>query len=225
MNCGILIITNDEAKNYAWRGWNYFFRKHWNWNVEWPVYFGTEMVDTDFENVINIKGGKEKWGQYLLNCLNQIPEDYVMCFMVDHFPRKKIPTMMLKEILKQCHLQNITRFGIMQKYHPLQEPVESLGDFFSFPYYKLTKESGYLSSFQPSIWNKESLLKITEPEWTPWDGELKGTPKMSKMDVDVRYVIVKNWYREAYTKGNQPRNSRYGLDDYQILKGEYDWEK
>lgn len=219
--CAVLINSADKS-DFTWKGLKYFYNKYWNWDIGWNVYCATEEREYDFGKVKNIQAGKVPWGQFIHNCLDQLDEPYVFFQMDDHWPLQILETSLLETSLQYIQDYNIIRFGFMFCYHPLMKPDRNLGEFCGYPFWGLTKQSDYLSCFQPSIWNKEVFRDIIESQWTPWNGEIDGTIKMRRLDLtNICYIIKENWYREAYTKNKGQITERH--EDCVMFRREFDF--
>lgn len=229
-NCAVFINSCDN-RSYTWKGMDYFFGAHWNFDIGWDVYFGTENTPVDFKWAKNLRLGKCPWGEFVLKACNEIPEDYIFWFMDDHYPRLTPETELLQDALDFC-IAGAKRFGFYQVYHDMQEPFQELGDFHGYPFYQLTRESDYLSCFQPGIWDKKFLMSVIEPGWSPWNGEINGTEKIRTFTDEplIYYINKAGWYKEAYTGTGRRRDESLAdwngvpLDDWKTLKEEYDWE-
>ena len=77
--------------------------------------------------------------------------------------------------------------------------------------YKFNNKSPYLISHQPSIINKDFLIKTLEPNESPWENEIKGTKRLKNKkyllkclglyDNNIYLYEYDNWYKAVVRQG------------------------
>lgn len=209
-----IVVNSCDNHEFIWGMWKYFLGKYWNFNAFPIVYFLTEEKSIKFNNehIINLNIGRKPWSNFIFDAIDILKSEYMFFMMDDHIPIKMLDTKVLNDIYNIFLQRNFDRFGIMMKYHPLQEPCV-MCNINNYDVYMLLQQSGYISSFQPSFWKTSFFKDIIEDNWTPWDGELKGTEKARHLPslANVGYTIQKKWYLEALT------HSKPIIDNWNIL--------
>ena len=54
---------------------------------------------------------------------------------------------------------------------------------------RMSKDSEWLASVQPSVWKTSQFLSIVEDDYNPWDFEIKGSEKL-KGEEDSHFVVL-----------------------------------
>lgn len=191
MNLSVLVGTCDKYYPLL-EAFQICFNRSWELDTE--NFFLSETKDvpiitpTHF-NTIFVQGN---WGERVIKGLEEIQSDYVFFILDDYFFTYKFTHIQIQYYLNFCHTNRIDRLQISpsghQKYS--NESVENFNKF--------TITSPYLISMQPSIWSKAFLLEILEPEYSPWDFEIKGSNKLKGLD---RKIFIDNSIPYTYFNG------------------------
>jgi len=130
-------------------------------------------------------GKSHGWSKYLLQHLRSIEDTEVILILEDFFPTSKPNVPLINKILNLFSKnQKIGRFDLTY-------------DTFSFGAYTIIKKLSSLNllskdrfmeyriSTQPSLWNKEYLMKILEKTSSPWDFEVNGSRYSNSLEYHV----------------------------------------
>src|SRR2546425_4425090 len=86
-----LLVHACDRYEFLFRGFGYFFGRHWNYDIPCNYYFATENISAQIHRFQNIKSGGGEWSDRLAFLLqNKIREEYVLYFQEDVWLRKKV---------------------------------------------------------------------------------------------------------------------------------------
>ena len=198
MDLAIIIHTVDSY-NFLWSGWNYYFQKYWDFNIDASIYFMNEEATVDFSNVKQIKTEKGPWSDRLINGLSQISEKNVFYMQEDFW---------LIKTLDKDFFESAFRFFIANNMDAFR--ITIMGNYKLWPTMKFFKKhnvkrfnnrkSMYLVCHQASFWKKDFFLNCLLPNETPWENEISGTERIRKIRPKL-YMIREHWYNEVCRKG------------------------
>lgn len=155
MDFSIVVLSCDKYEPC----WKPFFTLLDRYYQSHPTtYLITETKSCSFSKTININSNV--WTYRFREALKQIPEQYVLVMLDDFFLRGKVDVDRINNIKFN---DNDIVYNFEKKYRP----CEDLGDW-SLQY----QDQMYLNSCQPSLWNKEKLIKRLEKDESAWDWEM-----------------------------------------------------
>lgn len=117
---------------------------------------------------------RQQWTNGLISYLESIKEQYVLIMLDDYWINRTV---------------DIRGIGTLHEYMTIHKDVlridltgdrlyaQGIEDIDSYGHYDLIAAHGsqYQMSLMPGLWNKQLLLEILQPNWTPWEVELSGT--------------------------------------------------
>lgn len=155
MDFSILVLSCDKYEAC----WEPFFTLLDRYYQTHPTtYLVTETKKCPFSNTININS--DIWTYRFREALKKIPEQYVLVMLDDFFLRGRVDVERINSIKFN---ENDIVYNFEKKYRP----CEDLGEW-SLQY----QNQMYLNSCQPSLWDKEKLIKRLEKDESAWDWEM-----------------------------------------------------
>jgi len=155
------------------------FNKYWSLNTKNVIVTETVDVpnytDTNFE-VIKSVGA---WGSRMLKGLDSISTDYVYFILDDYFLEYKHPEGKIESYIELMEKHNIDRLQISPSSH--QRYTDIVKDGLT----KISTDSSYLISLQPSIWRKDFIYRTLLPSYDPWKYELIGSKMLLNQESQV----------------------------------------
>ena len=193
------------------------FDRYWSLNTRNIIVTETidvpNYTDTNFE-VVKAIG---RWGSRMLKALDKIDTDYVYFILDDYFLQYKHPDGTIERYIELMERHNIDRLQISPSFH--QRYTQTVKDGLT----KISDDSTYLISLQPSIWKKDFIYKTLVPSYDPWQYELKASEILKNSDNNVYIdrsapMIYWNAVRVGMVKGDgwDKFFEREGLESIQI---------
>jgi len=182
-----LIVHSCDRYELLFKGFEYFFRKNWDFGIPLRYYFATEEVQVDMPDFVNIKSGKGEWSDRLRLLLEQIKEDYVLYFQEDMWLNKPVDPEFINALI--CKATADKWMQVKLNSSEVFKTVPSGLSINGFEVAQLdNKLSGYLMSHQVTLWNKRFLMDQLKPKEHPWRNERKGTKRLRKLDVPIYHL-------------------------------------
>ncbi len=206
-----LLVHSCDRYELLYRGFEYFFSKYWNPDINCRLYFATENKQVAIDNFENIQSGNGEWTDRLAMLLkNKITEPYILYVQEDMWFDKKInPDFFntLFELAVQNDWQQV-------KLHSSDVYKTTATDIFieGFNVGKVDNEkSDYLMSHQITLWNKNFLLKQLHKNEHPWRNERKGTQRLKKLNPVIYQIdyFAENGQPEINKNNNPVLRSQY----------------
>lgn len=196
-----VVIQTCDKYDFLWKGWFLTFMNNWAWELGWPVYFCTEQKKLPYHNskIKSIQSpasiNADGFSTRAIDILNKIKTKYVLYMQDDMWLDTKVnkQTMLeafynIKHFDWNC-LKIHGRFWFnysLSKTNIFADGIRIL---------KQNSESEYLLSHNASIWNREFLLSVMEPNENPWKNEQLGTERIRNKSEDPRiYHCDYNFY-------------------------------
>ncbi len=182
-----LLVHSCDRYELLFKGFDYFFRSNWDFNIPLHYYFATEELHTDFPGFTNIRSGKGEWSDRLRILLEQIEEEYVLYFQEDMWLNKPVDPEFINALICKA-----TSNKWMQVKLNSSEVFRTLPSGLSINGFEVSKidnqTSGYLMSHQVTLWNKQFLMEQLKPGEHPWRNERKGTKRLRKLDKAIYHL-------------------------------------
>lgn len=127
-----------------------------------------------------------KWSDQLIAFFAQVPDEVFAFMLDDMWPVRPVDTDAIGILYRyMLQFRNIARADLTS------DRFYSGGVKLDYAHAGrldlcLSARGDYFSSMMPGLWRKEHFMRLLQPNWSPWEIELAGTPKLAKMeDVDV----------------------------------------
>ncbi len=209
-NVALLVHTCDR---YAllYKGFHFFFSKHWSSNINCNLYFATEELNVSLTGFKNVQSGKGEWADRLAFLLKEkIPEKYVLYLQEDMWFNRKVNPAFFNKLFEFATTNNWQQV----KLHSSEVYKTFATDIFieGFNIAKVDNgASDFLMSHQITLWEKDFLLKQLRTNEHPWRNERKGTKRLIKLNPDIYQI-------DYFAENGQPElNKNSNL----ILRSEY----
>lgn len=187
-----VVIQTCDKYEFLWKGWFITFMNNWAWELGWPVYFCSEEKNLPFHSknikLINSPISKDASGfsTRTIDILNKVKTKYVFYLQADMWLDKKVDKQTMLEAF-----YNIKHFDWNSlKIHNRLYPGYSLSKTNIFAngirILKQNNDSEYLFSHNSSIWNREYLLSVMEPNEDRWKNEELTSERIRNNNKDAR---------------------------------------
>lgn len=182
-----LIVHSCDRYELLFKGFEYFFRANWDFNIPLRYYFATEEIEADLTGFTNIRSGKGEWSDRLRLLLGQIEEEYVLYFQEDMWLNKPVDPEFINALICKA-----TSNGWMQVKLNSSEVFKTQSTGLSINGFEVSKinnqTSGFLMSHQVTLWNKQFLMNQLKPGEHPWRNERKGTKRMRSLKTAIYHL-------------------------------------
>lgn len=164
-----VVIQSSDEREFLWKGWFITFINNWAWELGWPVYFCSEEKKLLYCNkyIKSIKSSISKdsssFSTRVIDILNKVKTKYVLYLRDDMWLDQKVneQTMLeafynIKHFDWNCiKIHNRSWFNYsLSKTNIFANGIRIL---------KQNSDSEYLLSHEASIWNREYLLSVMQP--------------------------------------------------------------
>jgi hypothetical protein len=195
-----LLVHSCDRYELLYKGFEYFFARHWDFGIPCHYYFATEEKKVNIKGFENIRSGKGQWSDRLFALLEKIPEDYILYFQEDMWLNKDVNKSFFTQL-----------FELAGKRNWLQVKLNSSGVYKTIPTslfiegFNIAKldnhASGYLMSHQVTLWKKEFLSRQLKKNEHPWRNERRGTKRLKKANPEI-------FHADYFAEFGQPEINR-----------------
>ena len=209
-NVALLVHTCDRYQ-FLYKGFEYFFTKYWDKEINCNCYFATEELNVTISGFTNIQSGKGAWADRLSRLLqHQIKEDYVLYFQEDMWLNKKVNPKFFNQLFKLAISNNWKQVKLhsSEVYHTI--PTGYFIEGFNIAQLN-NQQSDFLMSHQVTLWNKAFLITQLLKNEHPWRNERRGTKRLKKLNP---VIFQADYFAE---NGKQEINQ----NNYPIGRSEY----
>lgn len=183
-----LLVHSCDRYAFLFKGFEFFFNRHWNFNIPCNYYFATEEKHVQVKGFVNIQSGKGEWTNRLAYLLSEkITEDYVLYLQEDVWLKADVNSNFFKELFRIVDYQGWLQVKLhsSEVYNTIPTGITIEG----FTVAKLNNvTSDYLMSHQVTLWRREYLLAQMVKGEHPWRNERKGTQRLKKLNPDIYQV-------------------------------------
>lgn len=163
-----IIVTTSDLYLHLLPVFCYLFNKHWGGPVEIVGYKAPENLPDNFSfHSMGVQGDKKEFSTDLRKYFEN-QDSWFMWLMEDTFIKWRVDPKKINKLASLCSdgvgRINLTGECVKQK-NRFYDIIED------YIIYENTQDAKYRLSTQPSIWNKEFLLKYMTPGLSPWDFE------------------------------------------------------
>lgn len=200
-----------DRYEFLFKGFSFFFNKHWDFRTTCAYYFATEEKTPLVEGFQVIQSGKGAWADRLAILLSEkLTEKYVLYFQEDMWLNKPVDSRFFDKLFELAEKNNWQQVKLhssdVYQTCPTADTIEG------FVVASVDKEaSDFLMSHQVTLWNREFLLKQLRPKEHPWRNERNGTKRLRKAQAGILQL---DYFAE---NGHAPINANRNL----IPRSEY----
>ena len=192
-----LLVHSCDRYEFLFKGFEYFFSKYWDAQINCNCYFATEEIDPTINHFTTIKSGKGAWADRLAVLLKEkIEEEYVLYFQEDMWLNKKVNAAFfnhLFEIVTDHNWQQV-------KLHSSDVYSTRKTNYFieGFNIAEIDNAvSGFLMSHQVTLWKKDFLVAQLYKDEHPWRNERRGTKRLKKLNPVI-------YHADYFAENGQP---------------------
>lgn len=204
----ILVLSCDKYEPC----WTPFFKlldKYWESHPS--VYLVTESKKCEYCNTINIDS--DIWSERFLGALREIESDYVLVMLDDFFIRDYVDVERINDIE---FTSDIICYNFEIDY---REPALRLNEW------DIQKNNQvYLTSTQPSLWDRKKLITLIGDDMSPWEFELQVVDLPYDFYINNQNYIIDVGYRHqdlsigwGITRGKLSRECKEFLEKEGLL--------
>ena len=181
MDVPILVVSCD-AYNDVWHPFFHCFFKNWR-DCPFPIHLVSNKLTYQDSRVSSVLVGDDvDYSSNLINALHQIPQEWVIFWIDDRPPSKKVDTARIVELIEIAQAKDAGYFKLIPCNPPaFVEKSEDIGE--------LPKGIRYRISMTVALWKKETLLKILQPGESSWDIEKRGGINRANQIDDKFYAL------------------------------------
>lgn len=206
-----LLVHSCDRYEFLFKGFDFFFSKHWDFAFPCNYYFATEEKDVDIKGFQSIQSGKGQWSDRLALLLREkITEKYILYFQEDMWLTKKVNPIFFTELFnlakerkwKQVKLHSSEVYKTIPTNHFIE----------GFNIAKVNKvQSAFLMSHQVTLWDKDFLLQQLGKNEHPWRNERKGTKRLRNLGDEIFHAdyFAENGTQEINQNNNPVDRSEY----------------
>ena len=188
-----IVVTTCDKYARALLPLAYLLKKYWIGHP--PVLVGGFTVpDFDLPDNFTFHSiGKQedypigKWSDGLIKFFNEIDDEAFVLILEDMWPIRQVNAQAVKMLYDYCiQFRNVARMDITNDRLHSGGADKDYGNCGHLKLVKSSRDSEYFSSMMPAIHRRSHFLRLLVPNESPWDIEIKGTPRLRRMrDVDV----------------------------------------
>jgi len=93
-----VLVHSCDRYEFLYKGFEYFFSRHWDFQIPCKYYFATEEKNINIKGFENILTGKGEWSDRLAVLLKKIPEDYILYLQEDMWLDKDVDNIFFEEL-------------------------------------------------------------------------------------------------------------------------------
>lgn len=194
----VIVMTSDKYL-FALPAFAYLFNKYWGYEQQVKVYGFTTPSFRLPENFSFHSLGKfedfpvNRWSDALLLALEREKNSHVVLFLEDYFLCRKADVEGVHILARYAREnQNVLKIDLCAD-RLYAKDAQSAGYFDRFDLVKSHPKSPYHMSLMCGLWNVELLKKVLIPGETPWDIEIAGTTRLSRMGDSVLVFGTRQW--------------------------------
>ena len=212
INIPILVFTSDKYLN-ALKGFSFLFNKYWNGNSPQPVTivgFGNPKFELPENFQFYSMGSQrnyplDKWSDAIIDYLTDKPFDHFILMLEDYWVTRPVDVRSVKILADYCvQFQNVLKMDLCgDRLYSLN--ASPYGNVAHIDLIKSSPDSQYHMSLMTGIWNRKLLLSFLVRGETPWDVELRGTPRVSTAGDNILVLGTRQWpvrHTLAHRRGN-----------------------
>jgi glycosyltransferase involved in cell wall biosynthesis len=177
MSTSVIIMSCDKNKDII-QPFLKLYKKYWKHNYN--TYIVTETANIPFNKTIKTQGS---WTSRVRQALEHMEDEHIIFLLDDFFIRKEVDNDKIQSIINSFD-DNTAVFNLEQCYDDNDMPT----DIFGFK--KRQNKSNYMCSCQPSIWNRQILIKYLQKDMTPHEWELQILDTKYKHYINAGELII-----------------------------------
>ncbi|HEY1114089.1 MAG TPA: hypothetical protein VGE66_11040 [Chitinophagaceae bacterium] len=209
-----LVVHTCDAYEFLYKGFAYFFAKHWDFSIPCTLYFATEEKDVTIPGFQTVHSGKGEWADRLARLLRgPIREKYILYFQEDMWFNKDVNGAFFKGLFELAQAQGWKQVKLHSGTPYFTRPTPFTIEGFTVA--KLDNEtSGYLMSHQVTLWERHFLLDQLHRNEHPYRNERRGTKRLRKLNPDIYQI---DYFSDNGTLENNQNPAPHTRSEYQSI--------
>ncbi len=207
-NVSVVVGTCDNYED-LWEPFFWLFHKYWE-DCPYKIYIGTEKKECKNKGVYTLHSDPfVSWTRRMESILNQIDDEYIVFLLEDFFLNSKIDQNRIDQMINYMMKYNVDCVRLIPSpppCHTVNKKMDLGLNEFGAPYYV---------SAQPSIWKRESLVRLLDHDYSPWQFEIVCSKDPRYRDMKFRTVN-----HTVYSYNNGVERGHYYLSTIEFLKKE-----
>ncbi|WP_018616307.1 hypothetical protein [Segetibacter koreensis] len=208
-----LLVHSCDRYEFLYKGFEFFFSRHWNFDIPCNYYFATEEKRVTIDGFQNIQSGKGQWTDRLSILLKKIPENYILYFQEDMWLNKDVNTNFFTQLFELTIRENWQQVKLHSS-----EVYKTIPTSFFIEGFNIAQldnaASDYLMSHQVTLWNKNFLMEQIKKSEHPWRNERRGTKRLKKLNVGIFHA---DYFAENGKPEINTNNHPIGRSEYQTI--------
>ena len=183
-----LIVHSCDRYEFLYKGFEFFFTKYWDFDIDCKCYFATEDLNVSIKNFTTIQSGKGEWADRLSFLLNKkIPEKYILYVQEDMWLDKKVNANFFNQLFDLTEKNNWKQVKLHSS-----DVYKTIGTDVFIEGFNLSRvdneKSDFLMSHQITLWEKDFLIKQLYKKEHPWRNERRATKRLKKINPQIFQV-------------------------------------
>ncbi len=205
-----LLVHSCDRYEFLYKGFEFFFSHHWDFNIPCNYYFATEEKRVTINGFLSIQSGKGQWSDRLSILLKKIPEDYIVYFQEDMWLNKDVNLNFFSQLFKLAIYNDWKQVKLHSS-----EVYKTVPTSFFIEGFNIAKldnvASEYLMSHQVTLWNKNFLIEQLKKSEHPWRNERRGTKRLKKLNAEIFHIdyFAENGKAAINTNNHSIKRSEY----------------
>ncbi len=188
-----VLVHACDRYEFLYKGFGYFFSRHWDHNIPANYYFATEEIPAAVPGFTNIRSGTGEWSDRLRKLLTEsIKEEYVLYFQEDMWLTRDVSPAFFRQLLEMTIANNWNQVKLHSGDIYKTTPTDIFIEGFNLSVLD-NAASEFLMSHQVTLWKKDFLVAQLPPNEHPWRNERKATKRMKQLDPLIHQM---DYFRE-----------------------------
>lgn len=164
MSACVLVQTCDLYRPF-WEGFWHFMERHWDFEIEAPIYFCNEEEDPGCPDWCrSVRTGKGTFVQNLRRSLESVEEETVFLMLEDFWPVAPFGRRMFDALMREFVESDLDALQV-SNYTPYYKLEPSGREALGRPLLKFAPDSDWIFNFQARFWKKDVVMRcLVEPE-------------------------------------------------------------
>jgi hypothetical protein len=194
-----IVVSTSDKYIQAIRPFAWLMKKYWPGHPEVVVLGFTPPSFTMPDNFIFHSIGRfdhypvQRWSDAVYKGLSELPDEIFILMLEDYWITRPVHD----DVVRMC-ADYMEQFKYVARIDMTGDRLHAGGATF---YGKLgmvdliwsDPDSPYHMSFMAGMWRKEHLFRVLVPNETPWDVEIHGTTRLSKLRDEVIVLGTNAW--------------------------------
>lgn len=168
----VLVVSCDRYSDL----WGPFFKIFWNYwpDCPFPVYLGSNFKKHDDPRVKPITVGEDvSWAAGVIKMIDSLKADYLFLFLEDFFLTEKVDSSRILNLVETARQNQVGCLRMVSASHLSFPPTYPLDEYPGLG----VISAGDINrvSTQVALWKTETLRKLLNPHFNPWQLEEIGT--------------------------------------------------